>query len=132
MLLLQRIPYSLPVLVALLLCAAPQSRACIFEAGDKVFDLSALYNPAGYTMMSNGYQYRFDICNSCDEQCRVGTFATCGNKVLPPSRHSHTICISCLIASSAALCTLPNAELLFFRRRGTSTHGPATAKPWAT
>jgi hypothetical protein len=34
-------------------------------------------------MMSNGYQYRFDICNSCDEQCRVGTFETCGNKVPP-------------------------------------------------
>ena len=72
-----------PAMLLLLLLSSVllQSRACTFEAGDKVFDLSALHNPAGYTMMSNGYQYRFDICNSCDQQCRVGTFSSCQNKV---------------------------------------------------
>ena len=92
MLLLQRIPCSLPVFIALLLLAVMQARACTFEAGDKFFDLSDLYNPAGYTMMSNGYQYRFDICNSCDEQCRVGAFTTCSSKVAP-ARHSQSIAL---------------------------------------
>ena len=71
------------LLVAIFMSAPMQSCACTFEAGDKVFDLSPLHNPAGYTMMSNGYQYRFDLCNSCDEQCRVGTFSSCHNKVRP-------------------------------------------------
>ena len=72
---------SAMLLLVLLGSALLQSRACSFEAGDKVFDLSALHNPAGYTMMSNGYQYRFDICNSCDEKCRVGAFGSCQTKV---------------------------------------------------
>ena len=71
------------LLLVILASAPPPSRACSFEAGDKLFDLSDLYSPAGYTMMSNGYQYRFDICNSCDDQCRVGTFATCKSQVAP-------------------------------------------------
>ena len=69
------------LLLALLVTLPLPSRACSFEVGDKFFDLTDLYNAAGYTMMSNGYQYRFDICNSCDDQCRVGTFSSCKNKV---------------------------------------------------
>jgi hypothetical protein len=86
------------LLAVLFVSSLTQSHACTFEVGDKFFDLSTLHNAAGYTMMSNGYQYRFDICNSCDEQCRVGTFSSCQNKVFP--------------SSAATLCT-PQARSVF-------------------
>ena len=123
-------------LAVLFVSSLTQSHACTFEVGDKFFDLSTLHNAAGYTMMSNGYQYRFDICNSCDEQCRVGTFSSCQNKVFP---------------SSAATLRTPQALSVFVfilrillgplqypllnstgRRPATSILGPAAAKPWAT
>jgi hypothetical protein len=78
------------LLIVLFLTAPITPHACTFEAGDKVFDLGSLYNAAGYTMMSNGYQYRFDICNSCDNQCRTGPFASCSSQVYLKSRADFT------------------------------------------